>query len=420
MSTQSAAAGGLKSFFANRFVQAIMVSGLFLQVGIWVRNFAILLFVTDQTNNDPYAVSLVSVAEFLPIFLFSFIGGTFADRWRPKRTMVLCDILSALSIVFVLLAMVFGSWKAVFFATFVSSILSQFSQPSGMKLFKLHVPEEQMQMGMSVYQTMFAVFMIIGPMLGTFVYFKFGIDTAIGIMGVCFILSAAALTFLPPDRPEERKEATHVWQDMKLGFRYVLSSRLLVSLGGCFLTAGLALGLINPLGIFLVTEQLALSKEHLQWFTAVNGFAMIVGGVLAMGMSKKISPQAMLIFGLVDSVLTIGTFGLTNRLWIALTAQFLSGLSLPGIQISINTMILKNTEEAYVGRVNGILNPLFMGAMVVTMSASGAVKDWISLPNVYLLSAAFFILSVLSILPIFKLSAPNPAGSGNAGEAANG
>lgn len=120
----------------NSFIRAIMLSAVFLQVGIWVRNFAILLFVMEKTGNNPYAVSLISVAEFAPIFLFSFIGGTFADRWRPKGTMVSCDLLSALSIFIVLLAVIFGSWQAVFFVTFISSILSQFWQPSAMKLFK--------------------------------------------------------------------------------------------------------------------------------------------------------------------------------------------------------------------------------------------------------------------------------------------
>ncbi len=74
------------NLFGNRVFQAIIISGLFLQIGIWVRNFAVLLFIMEKTNGDPFAVSLISVAEFAPIFIFSFIGGTFADRWRPKRT----------------------------------------------------------------------------------------------------------------------------------------------------------------------------------------------------------------------------------------------------------------------------------------------------------------------------------------------
>src|ERR1700730_16443560 len=105
------------SLFQNRHVQAIMTSNLLLQLGIWVRNIAILLYVTNITNNSPIYVSLISVAEFAPIFVFSFIGGTFADRWRPKRTMIWCDLLSALSVFVVLLTLFFGSWQTIFFAT---------------------------------------------------------------------------------------------------------------------------------------------------------------------------------------------------------------------------------------------------------------------------------------------------------------
>lgn len=166
----------------NRLVRAILGSALFLQIGIWVRNFAVLLFVMEQTNGNALAISMISVAEYTPIFIFSFIGGTFADRWRPKRTMIWCDILSAISVFGVLGTLVFGTWKAVFFTTIISAILSQFSQPSGMKLIKEHLPPERIQAVMSIYQTIFTIFMILGPILGTFVYHKFGIMVSISIM----------------------------------------------------------------------------------------------------------------------------------------------------------------------------------------------------------------------------------------------
>ncbi|NEW04596.1 MFS transporter [Paenibacillus sp. SYP-B3998] len=395
----------MRSFFANRFVRAILLSGLFLQIGIWVRNFAVLLYVTDMTNNDPVSVSLISVAEFAPIFIFSFIGGAFADRWRPKLTMVWCDILSAVSVFAVMLTLYYGSWKMIFFATLVSSILSQFSQPSGMKLFKVHVPESQIQLGMSMYQSMMAIFMILGPIMGTFVYFHYGIQIAVAIMGVCFLLSAVVLMYLPSDRKAERAEnepRTHVFTDIGQGFRYVLKNKMLVTLGGCFAVAGLALGLISPLGIYIVTENLGLPKENLQWLMAANGVAMIVGGGLAMGYAKKMSPQAMLTLGMAVSIVTIAVIGTTHLVWLALVTQFISGLVMPAIQIGINTMILGNTEESYVGRVNGILNPLFMGAMVITMSLAGKIKAYFPLEAIYLTSSALFIIGVLIMLPSLK------------------
>jgi MFS transporter, DHA3 family, macrolide efflux protein len=393
--------------FRNRVIRTILLSTLFLQIGIWVRNYSILLFVIEQTNEDPVAVSLISVAEFAPIFLFSFIGGTFADRWRPKKTMIWCDLLSAVSIFVVLLALVFGGWKAVFFATLVSSILSQFSQPSGMKLFKLHVKEELIQMGMSMYQTVFALFMILGPIIGTFVYQQYGITAAIAIMGIAFILSAVILFMLPPDREiEESGVKTTLLEEMKAGFGYVWHSRALTLLGGCFAAAGLGLGLTQPLAVFLITEQLGLPKEQLQWLMAAFGAGMILGGGLTMGLAKKTPPQILLAIGMSASALGFIVLGLSEQLWLTLAAQFISGLFMPCIHIGINTMILQNTDEAFIGRVNGILNPMFMGTMVITMSASGWLKKTFSLVAMYEASALLFIVGVIILIPLFKRSVP--------------
>ncbi len=389
--------------FRNRFVQVILLSGFLLQIGIWVRNYSILLYVTDMTEGSKVAVSLISVAEFLPIFVFSFIGGTFADRWLPKRTMIWCDFLSAVSIFTVLLTLHYGSWKAIFFVTFVSSILSQFSQPSGLKLFKLHVPEEFLQTGMSAYQTLFAIFMVLGPGIGTVVYSHLGIQFAIAITGFMFLLSAGALLFLPADRVQGERGESHVWTEMKAGFGYVLGSRLLSRLGGSFFFAGLGIGLIQPLAIFLITDRLGLPKERLSWLLTVNGIAMLIGGGLAIAFASKISPQKLLALGTVVSAVAIFVCGLSTSFPLTMVAQFFSGLVGPFIQIGINTMVLRNTEEAFVGRVNGILNPLFMGAMVITMTLGGWLAGLFELTPVYLLSALLLLVSAFILVPLFRM-----------------
>ncbi|UII56396.1 MFS transporter [Cytobacillus spongiae] len=394
---------GLGDLFKNRVIKTILISVLFLQIGIWVRNYSILLYVIEKTNEDPVAVSLISVAEFAPIFLFSFIGGTFADRWRPKRTMIWCDFLSAISVFVVLITLFLGSWQVIFFATLVSSILSQFSQPSGMKLFKLHVPAELVQMGMSIYQTMFALFMILGPILGTFVYQRFGIMASVGVMGVAFLCSAAVLFMLPKDpEPAKEKPQTSLMEEMKQGFRYVLNSRPLSLLGACFAAAGLAIGLTQPLGVFLITERLGLPKENLQWLMAAFGVGMILGGGITVAIAKKVQPQMLLAIGMAASAIGFIGMGFSTYLWFTLAAQFFAGLFMPCIHIGINTMILQNTEEAFIGRVNGILNPLFMGAMVITMSAAGWLKTHFSIVYIYQGSAIMLAIGILTLLPLLK------------------
>jgi MFS family permease len=392
------------NIFSNRIVLAIMSSNFLLQLGIWIRNFAILLYVTDITDNDPVYVSLISVVEFTPIFIFSFIGGTFADRWKPKLTMVWCDMLSAVSIGLVLLALLFGSWHAIFLATLISAILSQFSMPSAMKLLKQHVPGEQLQSVMAMFQSLMAIFMVIGPVIGTLVYQKYGIYISIGVMGAMFLLSGLVLMFLPRDLEKEKSEVENNFKkELADGFRYVMSKKVLKSMGGIFAVCGLAVGLISPLMIFITIEKLGMPKESLQWLLMANGIGMLAGGGIVMAFAKKISPQKLLAIGIFTSMLFTVSIGWSTSFTVTLVLQVLNGIFFPCIHIGINTIILKYSEEAFIGRVNGVLSPLFMGMMVIGMSAAGVVKIPLTLSGVYTVSGVLFLIGSLLVVPLFNV-----------------
>ena len=392
-------------FLNNKFIKVIITSNILLQLGIWIRNFAVLLYVMEKTNNDAYAVSLISVAEFSPIFIFSFIGGAFADRWKPKRTMVLCDLLSAISVFIVLLAIIFEVWQAVFFVAIISAILSQFSQPSSMKLFKVHIPAEKLQSGMAMFQTLMAIFIIIGPLLGTFVYQRFGINFAIGLMGLAFLLSACVLVFLPNDKNDKKeKNESSFSSELKEGFKYVYKRKALMILGGIFALAGLAVGITQPLGIFIVIERLGLPKENLQWLLAVFGVSMLMGGGVIMSLSQKFSPQKLLAVGLLINAISVIGMGVSTNFVITAIFQFLNGFFMPCIHIGINTLILKLTDVKFIGRVNGVLNPMFMGAMVLTISLAGWLKVQFSLVDMYIASGIIFFLGALLTVSLFKLN----------------
>ncbi|MFD3449762.1 MFS transporter [Microbacteriaceae bacterium 4G12] len=388
---------------SNRYVRTIIFSRVFLHLGIWIRNFAVLLYVTDLTNNNSFYVSLISVVEYAPIFLFALIGGTFADRWKPKRTMVWSDIVSAVSIIAVLLALINGGWYALLFGTLVSSSLSQFSQPSAMKLYKRHVPSEQLQSVMALSQSLVAIFMVIGPIIGTFIFMKYGIEFSLILTFGLFLGSALILTFLPRDMEEERShEAGSFMGDMKAGIQYLWSNRSLRTIGVTFSVSGLAAGLIQPLLLFVTIEKLGQGKQFLQWLLMANGVAMLLGGFIIMGIAKKVKPQALLAIGLlVSAICTIGV-GASTFIPLTIVLQVINGLFYPCIQVGIQTLIMKNTEATFVGRVGGAITPIFMGMMVIGMSISGYLKDALSLFTVYVVSGSLLVISALLLTPLMR------------------
>jgi MFS family permease len=388
--------------FSNRYVRTIILSRVLLQLGIWIRNYAVLLYVTDLTKNNPVYVSLISVAEFAPIFLFALIGGTFADRWKPKRTMVWSDLLSSLSVVAVLLALINGGWIALLVGSFVSASLSQFSQPSAMKLFKRHVPAEQLQGVMAMSQTLVAVFTVLGPVIGTFIFIQFGIHVSLILTAVMFLGSSIVLSSLPRDAEEPKSGDTGGFlQELTAGMRYIGSNPSLRTLSFTFAAVGLASGVTQPLQVFIVIEKLGQHKQFLQWLVMTNGAAMLAGGIAIMGIAKKVKPQLLLMVGLlVTAVCTIG-IGASARIWLTIVLLVISGLFYPCIQGGIQTLLVRNTEGAFIGRVSGAIMPVFMGMMVIGMFISGYLKDMLSLPAVYAVSGGLIIIGALLLLPLF-------------------
>ena len=129
---------------------------------------------------------------------------------------------------------------------------------------------------------------------------------------------------------------------------------------------------------------------------------MIVGGALAMVFAKRCAAK--------DVNYRYAWSGNRHRYY-RLFHQFMdnthsttfSGLALPCIQIGINTLIIQNSDTDFIGRVNGILSPLFTGSMVVTMSIAGSLKEMFSLSTMYEGTALLFIIGLLFILPIYNL-----------------
>ncbi|MFB9324780.1 MFS transporter [Paenibacillus aurantiacus] len=394
---------------SNPFIRTAMLSHMMLQIGIWVRNFAILLYVTERTNHDPVAISLISVAEFAPIFVFSFVGGTFADRWRPKWTMVRCDLLSAISVCAVLLTLTFEVWEAVYFATFVSAVLSQFSQPSMMKLFKRQVPPEQQQGAMAMTQTLTGVFMVLGPALGGAIYGAFGIESSLGFTAVAFLASALILMRLPKDDAplSSGGDRRRFVAELGDGFRYVMRSKVLRTLSITFAMVGLSSGIANTLGIFVVTELLGKPESFMQYFQMVNGAAVLAGGISVALLAKRMSPPQMLMLALVFDTAALIGMGYSTNTALTLALNAVAGFFFPVIQVAISTMMLRWTEGAFMGRVGGVMMPMFTGTMVLMMAVSGPMLHVFSLGTMAIISGAFMLIGGLLQVVIMKEREPS-------------
>ncbi|MFC4104224.1 MFS transporter [Paenibacillus xanthanilyticus] len=398
----------MKELFRNRVFLIVASVDLIQQLGIWVRNMALLFYVMEQTGNDPVAVSLLTVFEYLPIFVFSMIGGTLADRWNPKRTMIAGDALSAVSIAVILVFIEAGWWQAVFAATIVSAIVSQFSQPSSSIMFKRHVPDELVPAAIGITQSLMSLFVIVGPMIGTTVYVWLGVSTSLLILVIAFAAAALIQLALPAYVREKRTEHSSVWSEMMMGLRYVGSQRNLLLITAAFALIGLGSGLIQPLDVFLITERLGLDKEDLKWFYALSGIGMLVGGGAAAAFGRKANPRIVVASAIVFLAASIVVEALS--VWVGLTAtmRFLVGGAVTFMQIILGTALISMVAEAYIGRVNGTIVPVMMAGMLIGSGLSGFLMKLTGLVPTYIIAAAIVLLAAPVALRM-KIAKPEDA-----------
>lgn len=360
---------------------------------------AILYYVMDRTQGSPIAVSLITVLEYAPIFVFSIIGGALADRWNPKRTMILGDILSALSIVMIIGVLSSGYWQILYVATFVSSIVSQFSQPSSLKIVRRNVKGEHLQSAIAITQSGQSLFLILGPIVGTFIYTAMGIQASMYALLILFLISALLLTFLPKDATQ-RETNTSLLADIREGWQYVARSRSLKMLSLVFICIGLSAGLISPLGIFLITERLGLEATSLQFLSGASGIGLLIGGGIAAAVSAKLNQTLTLLVGVL--CLAVATMGevLSSWFWLTLLISFLSSISMAFINVIISTYLVTRIDEHLIGRVNGTITPLFIGSMLLGSSMAGVLMNSTSIFIVYAISVTVMILGIVPAMRI--------------------
>lgn len=388
----------MKSLLKNRAFMLVMTSDILQQLAIWIRNMALLFFVMEQTNNNPVAVSILSAMEYAPIFIFSIIGGALADRWNPKRTMIAGDILSTISIIIIVLLLQVGYWQAIFGATFISAVVSQFSQPSTSRVFKHHVEEKYVPAAIGMAQSLQSLFLIFGPALGTFIYTQLGLSVSLYSLIIIFALSAFCLSFLPKWEQDEVVKHSSLWGDIKEGWSYVLRSNQLCMLAITFAIIGLAAGLVQPLEVFLVIERLGLEKEAVQYLTAADGIGMLVGGFIAAIVTTKVKPKYVLTTGIAMLAVSFVVEGLSTSFLLTVVMRFLTGICLASVNIVIGTLMIQLVAENMIGRVNGTILPLFMSTMLLGVSLGGALKEATSLIAVFSIASMLILVAVLSVL----------------------
>ena len=320
-------------------------------------------FLASMNVKSMVLVGVYQALENVIGALFNLFGGVIADRFRRKKIIILSDFLSGL-ICLCLSLISKQTWLiyAVILTNALLALLSAFSTPAYNAFTKEIVEKEQITLVNSYLQTVATLVKIIVPMLALGIYHVIGINGALILDGMSFLLSALIVVFVQPILEETSKNDDFsvkvIFDDLVSGFKYVICNRqiyLLIALsaGVNFFMAGYSL--LLPYGNQMFPK---ITGDIYATFLTAEAIGGVIGAVVSGKMRRKLSTgqlMAMLfVFGGFVALAPVLYF-VKAELFLMVLSPVGSGIFMTLFNIHSFSLVQREVASEYLGRVLGIV-----------------------------------------------------------------
>ncbi len=359
-------------------------------VGTWMQIVSLSLLVLRISHGSSLALGTVSLAQAAAFFLFSFVGGGFADRFDKRRLLLVTQTLLALNAAALgtLAVTNHATLGAILALAFVSSAILSFDQPARSALVPLLVPREALTNAVALQSVAFSAASAIGPALAGFLVGWLGIAgnfylNAASFAGMLLVLRVLRL----PERAQVRNKGQRLWAGLKEAFDVVRRDPALpwvISGYGVLLFFGPSASLILPI---YGQQVLKLQSSGLGWLFTALGIGTITGGLIIASLRDSRHRGRVLLASIALWVVSLVFFGFARSLWPAMLALLVYGVALNGTQSSAIALMQSRVEDHLRGRIMSINTLLMMGFRPLGDFPAGALAGVMGAPGVVLLGA---------------------------------
>jgi MFS family permease len=318
-------------------------------------------------TGQPLALGFVGAAQAIPGLIFNLVAGALADRFDPRRMILIGEGAAALLIT-TLAALVFTDvvkvWHIVVIA-FLIGIATSFDQPARRVVWPSLIPRSEFLAGTALNQGAWNGTRVIGPGVSMGIIALIGVITGDDRLGVAisFMVIAAgfgtmaiAITFVRMPEIKRAGGAT-LLHDIVDGLAFVTEHRIFL----------LLLGLSFAIGYFGLSYQqlipafaknsLGLGPSGVGVLYVSSGIGGVAGIIIAASYGANIDRAKLIGGGATLMGLTIIGFGISGILGWAILAVLLSALAgaLYSIfQVGANTLLNLLVPAEFRGRVMGL------------------------------------------------------------------
>jgi MFS family permease len=394
--TDTRHSSGPRAAFRHRAFTVVWIATVISNIGSWMYNAAS-GWLMVSLHGDALMVSLVQVANNLPMFMFALAAGALADIFDKRRFLIWVEaattLLSAIFAALVALGHVTPATLLLFM--FLIGVGGALSAPAWQSVVPLLVPAQDLAPAVAANSVGINISRAIGPALAGSIIGLAGIAAPFWVNALSNLAVIGALVWWRAPRGDaNRLPAEAFFGAMQTGFRHARHNP--------FLRATL----IRAVAFFLFASAywaLLPLVAHNQISGGPSLYGVLLGaiGAGALGgafalpwLKSRLGPDRIVAAATAGTAVSLVLFGLARAPAAAMAASFLAGACWIAVLANLNVSAQVALPDWVRGRGLAIFVTVFFGAMTLGSVVWGELADIAGLPLAHFIAALGALLAI--------------------------
>jgi MFS family permease len=375
-------------------------------VGTSVTQLALPLTAVVVLGATPQQMGFLVSAGWLPVLLFSLFAGAWVDRLRRRPILIATDILRALALATVPIAMVAGvlGIEQLLVVAFIVGSGTVLFQSAYRPYIPFLVGREHLVEANSRIALADSTARVIGPGMGGLLVQTLTAPIAIAVDAVSYVVSAVSIWLIRAEETApERSGRRSIWSEIAEGFQVVWSYTYLrasMILGAVF---NVTITIGDAVFIIYATRVLGLDAALFGVAFTVGGIASVTSAALVTRITRRTGVGPGIVGGM--AILTMGSAlpliaagpPVVATIYLCVRAVMVGGSAIL-VNVSMTSVGQAVTPDRLLGRVAGAGGVVGLGLIPIAALVGGWLGEHVGLWQTLAISCAGQFLGLIYVI----------------------
>ena len=359
----------------------VWLGQIFSLLGTSMTGFAMTIWAYKETSSAT-ALALVGFFFVAPMLIATPFTGALVDRWNRKLMMMVSDLASGATTLFILILYSSGKLEIwhLYLTGAVMGVFQSFQWPAYSAAISTMISKENYGRANGMLSLAETGSNIFAPILAGALLGIIGVKGILGIdlLTLTIAISALLLVHIPqPKVSSEGQEARgSLLKEAVFGFRYIFKRRPLLALQLTFMIGNFLFGVPHAVTAAMILANTGNNEKSLALVNSVGAIGGVLGGVVMSawgGPNRRV--YGLLGGWLVSSLLGALLLGLGRSLWVWAIAAFFGTFFIPIINGSNQAIWQAKVPPDLQGKVFSIRRLIAWFISPAAMLVAGPLAD---------------------------------------------